>query len=259
MQKTKVKYILYNEKTNEERKTKDMEEIDLKEIFKIFWERKIKIVIIIILFMIVGFIYATQFKTPMYKSSTTLVLASSEDAATKTNTTITATDITINSKLVATYSELIKSKNILREVIGNLGVQIEEEELRNSIEVTAVKSTELIEITVENESSVTASKIANDIARVFTEKVKEIYNINNVQIVDEAEISNEPSNINHIKDVALFFCIGLIIAFVYVIISNIFDTTIKSTEDIEKTFEVPVLASIPMIEKLENEGRNKRQ
>lgn len=234
-----------------------MEEIDLKEMFNIFWTKKLQMILIILGFMVAGIIYTSEFTIPMYSASTTLVLASSEDTEKNVNTTITATDITINSKLVSTYSELVKSKNILREVISNLGIQIEEDLLRKHVEVTAVKNTELIEITVEDENPSTAAKIANEIARVFTEKVKEIYNINNVQIVDEAEVAGEPSNINYVKSTILFAGIGLAVAVMYAIVVNMFDTTVKTAEDIEKNFEVPVLASIPMIEKL-NERKHKR-
>ena len=235
-----------------------MEELDLKEIFNIFWSKKIQIVIIVLLFIIGGIVYTSEFTTPMYSSSTTLVLASSEDTEKNVNTTITATDITINSKLVSTYSELVKSKNILREVITNLNVQIDEDTLRKHVKVSSVKNTELIEITVEDENASTATKIANEIANVFTEKVKEIYNINNVQIVDEAEIATTPSNINYIKSALMFAGMGIVIAIIYVIISNILDTTVKTAEDIEKNFNVPVIASIPMIEKLNNERKYKR-
>ncbi|MCI8383880.1 MAG: hypothetical protein HFJ33_03310 [Clostridia bacterium] len=235
-----------------------MEELDLKEIFNIFWSKKIQIVIIVLLFIIGGIVYTSEFTTPMYSSSTTLVLASSEDTEKNVNTTITATDITINSKLVSTYSELVKSKNILREVITNLNVQIDEDTLRKHVKVSSVKNTELIEITVEDENASTATKIANEIANVFTEKVKEIYNINNVQIVDEAEIATTPSNINYIKSAIMFAGMGIVIAIIYVIISNILDTTVKTAEDIEKNFNVPVIASIPMIEKLNNERKYKR-
>ncbi len=235
-----------------------MEEIDLREMFQIFWNKKIPIIIIVILFIIGGFIYTTKFTTPMYSSSTTLVLASSEDEKTNVNTSITATDITINSKLVSTYSELVKSKNILREVINNLEIQIDEEILRKHVKVNSVKNTELIEITVEDENATVAAKIANEIAKVFTQKVKEIYNINNVQIVDEAEITSTPSNINHVKNTIVFAGVGVVISIIYVIIANMLDTTVKTAEDIEKNFDIPVLVSIPMIEKLNSERKYKR-
>lgn len=230
-----------------------MEELDLKELFSIFWNKKAQIILLILIFMVIGIIYTVGFTTPMYSSSTTLVLASSGNTETNTNTTITATDITVNSKLVSTYSELVKSKNILRQVISNLGVHVNENILRNNVAVNSVKNTELIEITVKSENANYAAQIANEIAKVFMEKVKEIYNINNVQVVDEAEVSTVPSNINHTKDVVIFAFVGLVIAVAYVLIANMLDTTIKSPEDVEKGFGIPVLVSIPMIENFENE------
>ncbi len=238
-----------------------MEELDLKELFSIFWNKKIQIILIIAIFAVIGFIYTIQFTTPMYSSSTTLVLASSGNKETSVDTnatSITATDITVNSKLVSTYSELVKSKNILRQVIANLGIKINEETLRSNVGVTSVKNTELIEITVKNEKPEYSAQIANEIAKVFTEKVKEIYNINNIQVVDEAEKATAPSNINHGKDIIIFAFIGLVVAIAYVLIANMLDTTIKTPEDVEKGFQIPVIASIPLIENFENERGGRR-
>lgn len=238
-----------------------MEELDLKELFNIFWSRKVAIILIILVFMVIGVIYTIGFTVPMYSSSTTLVLATSGKTETNANTTITATEITVNSKLVSTYSELVKSKNILRQVISNLGIKVDEDKLRKNITVSSVKDTELIEITVKDENPSYAAQIANEIAKVFTEKVKDIYNIDNVQIVDEAEVANMPSNINHEKDVIIFTFIGLVIAVCYVLIVNMLDTTVKTAEDIENGFKVPVLASIPIyetdIQKIKGKGGRK--
>lgn len=225
-----------------------MEEFELKELIRMFWNKKIHIILITLIFIVIGTIYTIGFVTPMYTSSTTLVLAAS-DKTTETNKqagTITTTDVTLNSKLVATYSELVKSKNVLRQVISNLGIKVNEEDLRNNITVSSVKETELIEITVSNENASYAAKIANEIAKVFTAKVGEIYNINNVHVVDEAEVSTEPSNINHTKDIVIFAFIGIVISVMYVLIANMLDTTVKIQEDIEKAIKIPVLANIPI-------------
>lgn len=222
-----------------------MEELDLKELFNIFWNKKLQIILIVLIFMVIGVIYTMGFTTPMYSASTTLVLASSGSNQSTTNT-ITATDITVNSKLVSTYSELVKSKNVLREVISNLDINIQENELRNNVKVSSVKDTELIEITVTTKIASNSAEIANEIAKVFTEKVKDIYHIENVQIVDEAEANNTPSNINHKKDVVIFAFIGLVVAAAYVLIANMLDTTVKTAEEVEKEFKLTVLASIPI-------------
>lgn len=226
-----------------------MEELDLKQLVNIFWNKRLHVISIVLIFLIIGTVYTFLFVTPKYKSYTSLVLARSE--STKENetdtSTITQTDITLNQKLVSTYSELVKSKNVLREVIKNLNINESEENLKDNITVSAVKDTELIQITVTNYYPDRASDIANEIAKVFTKKVGEIYNINNVYIVDEAERANTPYNINHIKDIAIFIAVGLIVSVGYVVVSNLLDTTVKSAEDIEKELGVVAIASIPLL------------
>lgn len=237
-----------------------MEEIDLKELFQTFWNKKIHILLITLIFIVIGTIYTIGFVTPMYTSSTTLVLAGA-DKTTDTNkqgSTITTTDVTLNSKLVETYSVILQTKDVLREVIKNLGINISEEEIKNNITVSAVKNTEVIQISVNNENATNAAKITNEIAKVFSKKVGEIYNINNVYVLDEAEVSTNPSNINHTKDIVIFAFIGIVISVMYVLIANMLDTTVKTQEDIEKAIKIPVLATIPIynleMEKLKKKG-----
>lgn len=222
-----------------------MEEMNLEELLMMFWNKKVQIILIILIFIVIGIIYTMLFVTPMYTSSTTLVLTTSESDE-NTNTTITTTDLTLNSKLISTYSELIKSKKVLRQVISNLNIDVEEENLRKNVKVNSVSDTELIKITVSNANAEYSAEIANEIAKVFTQKISEIYNINNLHIVDEAEVSIEPSNIDKNKDVATFAFVGLIVAAIYVLIANAFDNTIKSEEEVEKQFKIPVLCTIPI-------------
>ena len=225
-----------------------MEELDLKELFSIFWNKKTEIILITLIFMVIGVIYSFAFVTPEYKASTTLVLATSNDSK-KATTNIdasTQTELTVNSKLVSTYSEIIKRKTVLNQVISNLNIKdLNEETLKNSIKVSSVSDTELIEISVVNKNASYASRIANEIAKVFSKKVAEIYNINNVYVLDEAELPNEPYNINHIKDIVIFAFVGIVLAFIKVLIANMLDNTIKTEQDVEKTSGLLVLAQIP--------------
>lgn len=222
-----------------------MEELNLREIFMMFWNKKVHILLIVLLFAIIGTVYSYTMVTPKYRASTTLVLATTENDSSVASASITQTEITINQKLVSTYSELIKSKTVLRQVISNLNIYLDEEELKNNITVTAVSDTELIQITVKDENNEYPSMIANEIATVFTEQVKEIYNISNVHIVDKAEVSRNPYNINHIKDIAIFIFIGLVISVAYVLVYNMIDNTVKTSQDVENSAELLVLAEIP--------------
>ena len=235
-----------------------MEELDLKELLQIFWEKKLEIILITAIFIVIGVIYTLGFVTPKYDSSTKLLLATNSSKETEGAESITTTDVTINSKLVSTYSELVKSNKIIRKVISNLSLEADQEEkIRKNISVTDITDTEVIKITVRNEDPALSAKIANEIAKVFISTVKEYYGIENVHVVDEAEVQEAPSNINHAKDVIIFAAAGIVVAFMYVLLLNMLDTTIKSAEDIEKVTGLTVIASIPVYDNVEEKVKRK--
>lgn len=225
------------------------EEIDLKEIFDIFWKKKLIIIIVTVLFATIGICYTRYFIVPKYKSSTTLLLvqnSSGEVKGEEAANEITQTDITLNQTLVSTYSVLIKSKNVLGQVLANLNLQeISEEELAEEITVKAVEDTQVIEITYTNEDSNIAYLVANELANVFSQKVVEIYNINNVYIVDRAELAQEPCNIHWIKNMMLSAIAGFGLTCVIIFAVSLFDTTVKTAEELEKSTGLVVLAQIP--------------
>lgn len=224
-----------------------MEELDLKELFNIFWQRKLEILTIILIFVIIGAVYTYAILKPTYTSYTTLLLTQvNGNNSTGDNTSITQTDLTLNSKLISTYSEIIKRDAVLREVIDDLNIKnLTEEGLRKSIKVTAISDTEIIKISVTNENPNYAEMIANKIAEVFSEKIIDIYKINNVYVLDKAVVSENPSNINHAKDIVIFAFIGVVIACGYALLANMLDNTVKTEADIEKLTGLTVLATIP--------------
>ena len=203
-----------------------------------FGKQKKQIICIILLFMTIGVIYTMFFVTPVYSSSTSLILSTSENNSTNLGiSTTTATELNVNSKLVSTYTELVKSKKILGKVISNLNLNITEDALKKKVSVQPVEDADFIKITVVN---------PNEIANVFIEDgVKQYYKMDNVQVVDKAEPSLRPSNINKKRDILIFIGIGIVVSVIYVIVLNMLDNTIKTVEDIEGVYSFPVLVSIP--------------
>ena len=239
-----------------------MEEIDLRGVAKTFWRKKIHIIIILILFLVLGFVYTYKIVVPKYTAKTTLILAngvSNNKENGYTDAALIDKDITVNSKLVSTYSELIKSKNVLRQVKTNLDIDIDEEDLKKMITVDTVEDTELIRISVEDENSELASYIANETANIFKEYIKGIYEVENVQIIDIAEVENEPSNIHHKRDIVIFGLIGAVVSAGYVLVLNLLDTTIKSIDDVESVTGISVLAALPILDNNKNMTKGRKE
>lgn len=233
-----------------------MEEINLKELFEYFVSKLPIIVIAALLTTLVGIAYGLWFQKPMYNSYTTIVLTRTDNGSTTTDGTgITQSDILLNQNLVSTYREIIKSKRILNQVINNLDLNISTDELEKNISVTSEKDTEVIKISVNNSNPTDAKDIANEIERVFSNEIISIYNIKNITIIDYAEEDTTPYNINVPKQIILAFLIGFILACAVIFVTFYFDTTIKSSEEIENKLGLPVLGVVP----LKSISKNKRR
>lgn len=221
-----------------------MEEIDLREMLEYFKTKLFFIITIVIVAMIIGNIYTTITRVPMYKSDTTIVLVS-ENQSQSSN----LSDIQMNKNLVDTYSEIIKSRKVLSPVITNLELDYSYNSLKEHITVASVTNTEIIRISVGDKDPEVAKNIANEIAKVFSQEVQKIYKLNNVSIVDKAIAATKPYNINYLKDNLIYIAIGLVISCGLVFIKFYFDTTIKTSEEIENKLGLTVVGIVPKIEK----------
>lgn len=218
-----------------------MEEIDLKELFE-FIKKKIGLLITItVVICLLGCIYGLFIQKPMYKSYTTIILGGNETTASQT---ITQSDITLNKNLVDTYAEIVKSRRVLEQVISELDLEETYEELSNKISVSSVNNTEIIKITVADSNPIEAKNVANVTANFFSKEVVKLYNMNNVNVLDEANEANEPYNINIPKQVIIYFFIGIIIALSILFIIFYFDRTIKSVEQVEQKIKLPILGGV---------------
>lgn len=224
-----------------------MEELDLKKLIGIFWNKRLHILVITVVTMIIGAIYSFYFVTPQYESYTKVVLVKDASGSENGDQVITSSDLGLAQKLIGTYSQLVKSKTILRKTINNLGINESESSLEKKISVKEITDTEMIKITVKDEDPVQAMRIANEVTDVFAATVSDIYKLNNVYVVDSAEQSLTPCNVNPLRDILIFMAIGIVISAVYTLVANMFDTTIKEAEDIESRAELITLVSIPLV------------
>lgn len=222
-----------------------MEEINIKDLLNYFISKLWLILLIMILVLTLGYVYLFVYKVPKYESYTTLVLTRiSQDS--NSNSAITSNDLSLNQKLVSTYREIIKSKLVLEEVIDELDLDYDFPELYDQVVVTSVQDTEIIKISVSSRDSEEASSIANAIAEKFTDHIVDIYNIENISIIEEAEPASEPYNVDFTKHTIIYVLLGFILSFGLVFLTYYFDKTIRDEEDIEKLIGLPVLGIVPV-------------
>ena len=171
-----------------------MEEIDITQLLNYIKSKFIYVIFAVSIAFCLSSIYVNKIRVPEYTSTTTILLnrSSAEE-------TLSSTDISLNKSLVTTYGEIIKSKRVLRQVISDLGLDMNYSTLYHMVSVGSVTDTSIISVKVTDHDNEEAANIANSIASVFTKEIVEIYNIDNVSIIDAAEVATQTSSSSSIK------------------------------------------------------------
>ena len=221
-----------------------MDEVNIKELFRYVVSKFYIVLIILVAVVVAGEVYATYLKTPMYKSTTKLVLTSSENSS-STGSAITNSDVTLSNNLVKTYSEIVTSYDVLSKVIANLKLDTNPEDLAKKISVSSVNNTQIITISVSDSGAENAQKIANEIAKAFKAEISSLYKIDNVQIVDKAQVADAPYNINILKQTLQYFAAGLALGVGAVLVMFYLDNTIKNSKIVEDKVGLVVLGVVP--------------
>jgi len=213
-----------------------MEELNINDFFKYFLKRIWAIILITLICVTFGLFYSLNIKTPLYKSTTSVILASDQ--------TITQSDLTLYQKLINTYTQIVTSKSVLNETIGELNLVYSYDELKAKVNVTAVTDTEIITISVVDANQILAKNISESIANNFKEEVVDIYNLTNVSILDNAEVATTPYNHDLLKEIIIYIASGLIISTLILFLRYYFDRNLKSKEEVESRINLPIMGSI---------------
>lgn len=228
-----------------------MDEVNLKELFRYILSKFYIVVTATVVVVLAGEIYSTYLKTPLYRSTTKLVLTSSQGD--NSQTAVTNTDVTLSNNLVKTYSEIVTSRSVLAKVIDNLKLDTTTDELANKVTVSSVSNTQIITIAVSDPDASQAEKIANEIAKVFKAEIVSLYKIDNVQIVDKAQVASSPYNVNILKQTLQFLAAGLAMGIGIVLIMFYLDNTVKNSQVVEDKVGLVVLGVVPKV------GKKKRK
>lgn len=217
-----------------------MEEIDINQLLNFFKSKIIYIIFAMAIAFCLACIYVNRFRVPEYTNYTTVLLNQSSDVE-----QINASSVELNRKLISTYNEIIKSKKVLNQVIDKLSLDYNYSGLASKISVGEVGDTSIIKISVTDSDSSLAAEIANTIAEVFSQEIVTLLKIENISIIDKAEVSTVASSTSTIKIITIATIAGAFISVAIIFILFYFDTTLKNEEDIERLTGLPVIGMVP--------------
>ena len=216
--------------------------ISISEIIDAVKKRWKIIALTTVLATLVSGIFSFFVISPTYEASTKVFIGKEESSMESYN----YNDITMYQKLLKTYSELIKTKDLINRAITNSKYELKVKEVLNDVSVTTVTDTQMIQISYRSTSPNIAKNMLENITNEFIATAQELVPNGNVRILESVELPKNPVAPNKKMNIAIAFILGMMVGFGIVFLLEYLDNTYKNKEQLEKDLDIPVLGVIPM-------------
>lgn len=228
-------------------KQNDEIEIDLQRLFRALANKAWLISIVAVVCAVVVLLGTVFFVTPKYQSTAMFYVNNNSvpSIAEDMLSSITSADINASRGLVKTYIVILNTRESLNDVIDYAGADLTYQQLRGMISAESVDATEVFRVVVTSDDPVEAERLANAIAYILPNRIKDIIDGTSAKVVESAVVASAPSSPSYTRNTLLGFVVGLLAAAVIVVALELMDVTIRTEEDIAQSCRHPVLAAVP--------------
>ncbi|MBR0277574.1 MAG: hypothetical protein IJQ50_03840, partial [Clostridia bacterium] len=225
-------------------------EINLQELINLMLKRWWIIAISVVFFGVSFFIYNSYYVSKLYTSFGSVYVnnkaqrvISKEDI----NNTANLVDLTTSEKLVDTYIAILKTNNFFNTVKKNTNFDYSIEQLKGMVSYSSVEESAIIEVRATAASPKEAQKVCEAILTYANYAIMDIVEVGSVKTIDDATLPVGHSYPNITRSTLLGMFLGLVLSCGFIFLINFFDVKIKTSEDIEKKYDVVVIGIIPSI------------
>lgn len=228
--------------------TKQIEEIeiDLREVCIVLLSKLWIIILVGLLTAGIGFGLSAFIIPPTYESTSKIYILNKQQ-----ENTVTYSDVQLGTQLTKDYAQLIKSRLVLEKVIEELDLaqlkeDIDYETMQKKVEVSTPTDTRILFITVTDTDPVLAMEIANSVREEASIHIKNVMDIEAVNVVETANLPTEKAGPSVIKWSVIGGCLGAFFVMAIIMLTFFMDDTIKNSDDVEKYLGLSTLALIPL-------------
>ncbi|VQK63911.1 capsular polysaccharide biosynthesis protein Cap5A [Streptococcus pneumoniae] len=222
-------------------------EIDVFQLFKTLWQRKLMILLVALVTSAGAFAYSTFIVKPEY-TSTTRIYVVNRNQGDKPG--LTNQDLQAGTYLVKDYREIILSQDALEKVATNLKLDMPAKTLASKVQMAVPADTRIVSISVKDKQPEEASRIANSLREVAAEKIVAVTRVSDVTTLEEARPATTPSSPNVRRNSLFGFLGGAVVTVIAVLLIELLDTRVKRPEDVEDVLKIPLLGLVPDFEKM---------
>jgi capsular polysaccharide biosynthesis protein len=142
---------------------------------------------------------------------------------------------------------MVKDPEVMEKVVYELNLKRSPETLSSQISVNNIGESQVVLISVVDNDPELAADIANSTAKNYKDEIERVLNYDDIELLKEAEANPFPINNNSFRSVIISMLVGLVISVGVLLILNTLDDSIKSEQDIEENFGIPVIGKISNI------------
>ncbi|VQN17650.1 capsular polysaccharide biosynthesis protein Cap5A [Streptococcus pneumoniae] len=222
-------------------------EIDVFQLFKTLWQRKLMILLVALVTSAGAFAYSTFIVKPEY-TSTTRIYVVNRNQGDKPG--LTNQDLQAGTYLVKDYREIILSQDALEKVATNLKLDMPAKTLASKVQVAVPADTRIVSISVKDKQPEEATRIANSLREVAAETIVAVTRVSDVTTLEEARPATTPSSPNVRRNSLFGFLGGAVVTVIAVLLIELLDTRVKRPEDVEDVLKIPLLGLVPDFDKM---------
>lgn len=222
----------------------DYETIDLLELLGVLRQHILALLLTTVLAALAGFLVSSFVLTPQYQASALMIVNTRQD----TSANVTSDQLTSASRLVSTYSIIVKSDTVLNQVIANLGLNMTYETLASKVEVSAVDETQVMEITVTDPNPDGARQVCEQITQVAPDAILTAVEAGSVKVISAASVDPDPVSPNIPRNTAIAGVLGLVVCVGILFLRVLLDNKINTEDDVTKHLGLTVIGVIPNYE-----------
>lgn len=230
--------------------------IDILECLNEIKKNYRNIAIITLSFILIATVYTTFLMKQDYEATVKVFIGKQKFQ--NTMETYNNEEITLYQRLITTYSEIIKSKNLINKSIKDSKInslkeideKIEYKSVVGSLTVNPISNTQIIEIKYSSKNPQESYDLLYSITENLMEYSKEIYPTVNIKVLEQVNLNNSNLMIKKIIVIGIAFIGGLIVSIGAVVMNMYFNNTFKNKESLEKELGLAVIGTIPDIENI---------
>ncbi|MBD7916607.1 capsular biosynthesis protein [Clostridium sp. Sa3CUN1] len=220
--------------------------IRLDELFDALKKRWLMILSITLIATIISAVLSFFIIKPQYEASTKVFIG--KDGTESQN--YSQSDVLMYQNLMKTYSEAIKTKDLISRSLKGVNVDLEPAQVLSDLTVETVSNTQILQIKYKNNNPQVAKVVIEEVAKEFVKTSKELVPNGNIQIIESVELPEEPVSPNKKMNIAIAFLLGLMVGVGLAFLLEFLDNTFKNKDQLERELDIPVIGTIPTVNDL---------